>query len=110
MKNKAPISPVIIVTSNWLMLPIAVTKIPSQKLAFFKMKILPKKSPILLGANVLTVMPHKTALYDWKNEMFSIFPIRYFHFQDSIPQLMNMSRRINARKLKKEKDENKSLK
>ena len=69
-----------------------VIKTPSNLFAFSRMKALPKYSPILFGVKILTEIPDKTAFTLFENDKSSIFFIKYFHFSDSIPQLIKTNR------------------
>lgn len=94
MKNNKASNPNTIVESNCPMLPIKVMNTPFKGCNCLRINTLPKYSPMRLGVKTLTVTPEKTALNDWKNEICSNFPIRYFHFCASRPQLTNISKKI----------------
>lgn len=68
------------------MLPRMVISIPSILLALLRINTRPKNSPTRFGMKVLTAIPDNTDEKDLRNGTFSIFPIRNFHFMDSIPQ------------------------
>lgn len=92
LKKNSPKQPIIIVTSNWLMLPTIASEIALMRLPFSIYKIRPPYSPILLGVSMVILQPDKTDLKALKKENAWICFTSNLHFMASILQLVNIKK------------------